>query len=141
MVSLDQARFLASEYDLDLVEISDKAVPHVCKLINYDKYRFEQEKKLRLQRVNTKNLDLKEVKLSYKIDEHDFGFKAKQAKKFLDAGNKVKVSMRLYGRENIFVQKAYEIIERFRVAIEGEFESTPNKLGNNIFSTIKRTNK
>jgi len=141
VVSLDQARFLASEYDLDLVEISDKAVPHVCKLINYDKYRFEQEKKLRLQRVNTKNLDLKEVKLSYKIDEHDFGFKAKQAKKFLDAGNKVKVSMRLYGRENIFVQKAYEIIERFRVAIEGEFEPTPNKLGNNIFSTIKRTNK
>lgn len=138
VVSLDQAKFLAQEYDLDLVEISDKAVPPVCKLINFDKYRFEQEKKLKLQKTNSRTSDLKEIKLSYKIDEHDFNFKAKQAKKFLEQGDKVKASMRLIGRENIFVEKSYEILKKFCEEIRGEFESTPNKLGNTVYSIIKK---
>lgn len=129
---------MAQEYDLDLIEINANTNPHVCKLINYDKYRFEQEKKAKLQKANSKTSELKEIKLSYKIDEHDFNFKVKKAIKFLKDGDKVKAGMRLIGRENIFNDRAIEIINRFKDAIGGEFESPPNKLGNNLYSIIKK---
>ncbi len=82
----------------DLVLVSPDAVPPVCKIINYDKLRYELEKKEKLKRKNQKTMDLKEVKLSYKIDVHDYEVRKRAAVKFLVKGDKVKATIRFKGR-------------------------------------------
>ncbi len=89
----------AKELDLDLVEIAPKAEPPVCRLLNYGKYRFEQEKKSRETKKHQKQVRLKEVRMQPKIDTHDMDFKTKHIKQFLSEGDKVKVSVRFRGRE------------------------------------------
>lgn len=129
---------MAHEYDLDLVEVSSNANPVIVKLINYDKYRYELEKRAKLQKANSKASALKEIKLSYKIDEHDFNHRVKRANEFFSKGDKIKISLRLVGRENIFFNKAIEILDQFKNAVEGEYESSPNKLGNQISAIIRK---
>ncbi|ULQ60183.1 translation initiation factor IF-3 [Brucepastera parasyntrophica] len=90
---------MARELDLDLVEIAPQAVPPVCKILDYGKYRFEMEKKLRDSKKKQKIQVLKEIRMQPKIDDHDLDFKSKHVKQFLAGGDKVKVTIRFRGRE------------------------------------------
>ncbi len=99
VVAIDVAMRMAEEADLDLVKIAPQAVPPVCKIMDYGKYRFEQTKREKEQRKNQKVIEIKEIRLSATIDQHDMEVKAKACTKFLSNGDKVKVSIRFRGRQ------------------------------------------
>lgn len=104
---------MAEEEELDLVKISPNAVPPVCKLMNYGKYRFEILKKEKEARKNQKVTEIKEIRLSMTIDTGDMNVKAKQAIKFLQQGNKVKVTLRMRGRQNAHSSLCVEVMNTF----------------------------
>ncbi|MBQ8482651.1 MAG: translation initiation factor IF-3 [Alphaproteobacteria bacterium] len=99
IVSIKEALAIAEEYGLDLIEISPQANPPVCKVLDYGKFRYEQQKKKNEAKKNQKVVEIKELKLRPVIETHDYEVKMKQAKKFLEQGNKVKFTMRFKGRE------------------------------------------
>lgn len=99
IVSIREALALAEEEGLDLIEISPQATPPVCKILDFGKYRYEQQKKKNEAKKNQKVVEIKELKLRPMIETHDYEVKVKQAKKFLEQGNKVKFTMRFKGRE------------------------------------------
>jgi translation initiation factor IF-3 len=99
VVALDVAMRMAEEAELDLVEIAPQATPPVCKIMDYGKYRFEQGKREKEQRKNQKIVELKEIRLSATIDVHDMEVKSKACTRFLQNGDKVKVSIRFRGRQ------------------------------------------
>ena len=99
VLSLDKAIEIAEEKNLDLVLVAPNAKPVVCKLMNYGKYKFEQAKKEKESRKNQKTVELKEIRVTPNIGEHDFAFKSKNARSFLESGNKVKFTVRFRGRE------------------------------------------
>lgn len=103
----------AAQRNLDLVKIAPQAVPPVCRIMDYGKYRFEQQKREKEARKNQHVVEIKEVQLSLNIDTHDFDTKANHAKRFLQSGNKVKVSIRFRGREMVHPERGTEIMERF----------------------------
>lgn len=118
IMSSKEALRLAEEADLDLVKIAPTANPPVCKIMNYGKYRFEQAKREKEARKNQKVVDLKEIRLSLNIDTHDFETKVGHAKRFLGSGDKVKVSIRLRGRENGHPEIGLSIMGKFAEACE-----------------------
>ncbi|TCP31949.1 translation initiation factor 3 (bIF-3) [Rhodothalassium salexigens DSM 2132] len=99
VVETDEARRLAEQAGLDLVEVSPSADPPVCKILDYGKYKYEAQKKANLARKKQKTQDVKEIKMRPGIDSHDYETKMKAANKFLDAGDKVKFTLRFRGRE------------------------------------------
>lgn len=99
VMPFDQALELAEGQDMDLVLVAPNAKPQVCKIMDYGKYKFEQAKKEKEARKNQKAVELKEIRVSTNIGDHDFEFKSKNARKFLESGNKVKFSLRFRGRE------------------------------------------
>ena len=99
IVSIKEALAVAEEAGLDLIEISPQANPPVCKVLDYGKYRYEQQKKKNEAKKNQKVVEIKELRLRPVIETHDYEVKMKQAKKFLEQGNKVKFTMRFKGRE------------------------------------------
>ncbi len=113
IMSAAQALEIAEKKNLDLVKISPQAKPPVCKIMDYGKYRFEVAKKEKENRKNQKVVNLKEVRLSPSIDNHDFETKLKNACKFLKNGDKVKVSVRFRGREIHHTAIGEEILSRF----------------------------
>ena len=112
-----QALQKAADLDLDLVKIAPQAVPPVCKIIDYGKYRFEQAKRDKEARKNQHIVAIKEVRLSLKIDTHDFNTKVGHAQRFLQEGNKVKASIRFRGREMGHPDLGHEIMRRFAKAL------------------------
>lgn len=112
-MSSREAQKLADEADLDLVNISPKAKPPVCKLMDYGKYRFEQNKRQKEAKKNQKVITLKEMRLSATIDKHDMEVKAKNVKKFLEAGDKVKISIRFRGRQLSHTDQGRQVMEMF----------------------------
>ena len=120
VVKIDHAMRIAEEHDLDLVKIVPNAVPPVCKIMDYGKYRFEQSKREKEQRKNQTVIETKEIRLSATIDTHDMEVKAKACQQFLKSGNKVKVSIRFRGRQaahgdvGLDVMNAfYEMVQEF----------------------------
>ena len=105
-----EALRMAKEKDLDLVEVSPNANPPVCKILDYGKYRFEQEKKLRESKKNQKVLKLKEIRMQPKIGSGDLDTKAKHVQEFLEEGNKVKVTIRFRGRELAHTELGYDVL-------------------------------
>ena len=105
-----EALRMAKEKDLDLVEVSPNANPPVCKILDYGKYRFEQEKKLRGSKKNQKVLKLKEIRMQPKIGPGDLDTKAKHVQEFLEEGNKVKVTIRFRGRELAHTELGYDVL-------------------------------
>lgn len=99
IMPFDKALELAEQQDMDLVLVAPNAKPQVCKIMDYGKYKFEQAKKEKEARKNQKAVELKEIRVSTNIGDHDFEFKSKNARKFLESGNKVKFSLRFRGRE------------------------------------------
>jgi len=137
VVSRDQAIYLAFEYNTDLIEINPKAAPPVCKLIDYGKFLYNQQKKISKQKTHSKTTSLKEIRISLNIDKHDFETKIKKAQKFIEKGNKVKVTVILKGRQNIYPQKAHEQIKNFATSLGAQLEQNPTRLGNRISAIIK----
>lgn len=116
--------------DMDLVLVAPNANPPVCKILDYSKYKFEMAKKEKEARKNQKVVELKEIRLSATIDEHDLETKAKNANKFLKSGNKVKVSLKFKGREVRFVEKGKETILKFVSMLEeGQIDKEPKLEG------------
>ncbi len=116
IVSIQQAMAVAAERNLDLVKIAPKAEPPVCRVMDYGKFRFEQAKKDKEARKNQKVVDIKEVRLSAKIDIHDFEVRVKAAEKFLKGGDKVKASIRFRGREMAHTDIGLTVMQRFAEA-------------------------
>jgi translation initiation factor IF-3 len=112
---------LAREQGLDLVEVAPQAVPPVVKIMNYGKYKFENEKKVRDSRKKQKLLKLKEIRMQPKIDEHDLDFKSKHVREFLAEGNKVKVTVRFRGRELAHTELGLDVLKDVLQRIEGEY--------------------
>lgn len=116
--SVQEAQKLADSKNLDLVKIVPNAKPPVCKITDYGKSVFEKTKKERQAKKNQKVVSLKEVRLSAKIEEHDFNFKVKSAYKFLQDGDKVKVSIRFRGREMRYTLLGQEVLAKFAEAVK-----------------------
>ncbi|MGN0805645.1 MAG: translation initiation factor IF-3 [Candidatus Coproplasma sp.] len=115
-----QALRLAIEADLDLVKISPTANPPVCKIMDYSKFKYEQAKKDKENRKNQTVIEIKEIRLSMTIDVGDIAVKTKQCLKFLEAGNKVKVSIRMKGRENARAYQGVKVMENFFEGLGGK---------------------
>ena len=113
IMSASQALKIAESKNLDLVKIAPTAKPPVCKIMDYGKYRFEKAKKEKEARKNQKIVEIKEIRLSLNIDTHDFETKINHARKFIAAGNKVKVSIRFRGREMAHMQQSKHILDDF----------------------------
>lgn len=113
IMSAREANAIAEKEGLDLVKISPSAVPPVCKIMDYGKYLFDKTKKEKEQRKNQKIVELKEVQLSMTIEQHDIDIKAKNATKFLLNGDKVKVSIRMSGRQQAYAERGVETENKF----------------------------
>lgn len=109
---IKQALAIAEELGLDLVELNPKADPPVCKIMDYGKYKYEKKKEAREARKKRKEIEVKEVKLTPKINEHDYMVKLKHIKRFLQEGNKAKITIEFRGREAIHPEGAVKVIER-----------------------------
>ena len=134
-MSSREALEIAEQKDLDLVLMSPNADPPVCKIINYGKFKFEQSKKLKEQRKAQKTIEIKEVQLSMTIEKHDIEVKAKHAQRFLSDGDKVKVSIRMKGRQQARPDLGIEVMNSFFEIVKdfGTIEKAPEVVGRNIF--------
>ncbi len=138
VVSNDQAQYLAFDSGIDLVEINPNGSPPVVKMMDFGKYRYEQEKKRREAKTKTKGPELKEIRLSRKIDSHDLETKARRAKEWLDDGDKVRIFLQLMGREFMFAEQAKDVVRHFAVLADGIFEQEPTLFGNRFIAIIRR---
>jgi translation initiation factor IF-3 len=125
IVPLQQAQEMAREKDLDLVEISPSAAPPVCKIMDYGKYVFQQKKKQNEAKKKQKVIVVKEVQFRPRIDEHDFDFKKNNIIRFLEHGDKVKVSIRFRGREMTHMELGRAVLDRLLTEIK-EFGAAEN---------------
>ncbi|KAG6676391.1 translation initiation factor IF3-4, chloroplastic [Carya illinoinensis] len=136
LVSKSEAIQMAEDAELDLVILSPDADPPVVKMMDYNKYKYEQQKKKREQQKKSaaNRMDLKELKMGYNIDQHDYTVRLKAARKFLNDGDKVKIIVNLKGRENEFRNKAIELVRRFQNDV-GELatEEVKNFRDRNVF--------
>ncbi|BAQ60711.1 MAG: translation initiation factor IF-3 [Cyanobacteria bacterium] len=128
------ANRMAEEQELDLVLVSETSDPPVCRIMDYGKFKFEQEKKARAIRKKQHTADIKEVKMRYKIDEHDYQVRVSQAKRFLNAGDKVKATINFRGREAQHVHLGQELLERMAQDLTelAEIQQKPKKEGRNM---------
>lgn len=133
-----EALSLAREKGLDLVEINPSAKPPVCKIMDFGKYKYDLSKKNKEAKARQKIIELKEIRLTAKIGDHDIEYKAKNARAFFDDGDKVKVSMRLRGRENAFVENAMNVFVRFAEKAGLDYEYRPMKSGNQITAMLTK---
>jgi translation initiation factor IF-3 len=122
---------LAEERELDLVEVAPLATPPVCRILDYGKYRFQQQKRDKDARKKQKNQSVKEIKMRPKIDTHDYDFKVKAIRTFLEDGHRVKVSIFFRGREMAFLDRGREVLNRVREDVDpvGKVESEPRMEG------------
>jgi len=121
IMTITEALEIAQEMGLDLVEVAPQAVPPVVKIMNYGKFKFENEKKVRDSKKKQKFLKLKEIRMQPKIDDHDLDFKSKHVKEFLADGNKVKVTVRFRGRELAHTELGLDVLNDVLARIEGEY--------------------
>ena len=130
-----EALEMAEEQNLDLVLMSPNSEPPVCKIMNYGKFKFDQAKKLKEQRKAQKTVEIKEVQLSMTIEKHDIDVKAKHAQRFLSGGDKVKVSIRMKGRQQARPEMGIEVMNSFYEIVKdfGVIEKAPEIMGRNIF--------
>lgn len=134
IMSASAALQIAEEEELDLVKISPNAVPPVCKIMNYGKFKFEQAKKEKENRKNQKVVEVKEIYLSMTIDIGDLNVKAKKTMEILGDGNKVKVSIRMRGRQQAHAAMGIDVMRRFFDMLEGKavMDKEPKTEGRNI---------
>ncbi|MGE0252170.1 MAG: translation initiation factor IF-3 [Dongiaceae bacterium] len=138
VIGIQEALAKAAEAGLDLVEVSPDATPPVCKIMDYGKYRYQEQKKKAEARKKQKTIDVKEIKLRPMIDPHDLGIKIKQMKGFLEDGDKVKVSMRFRGREAANQAIGMEVLKKVETELSelGKTESGPRFEGSQVLMLI-----
>ena len=118
ILSVNEDLALATEKNLDLVEISPNATPPVCKIMDYGKFKYEKTKKEKENKKKQKNVVIKEIRIKPHIDEHDKETKISQIKKFIEKEYKVKISLRLSGREKLHAESAVKILDEFADSFE-----------------------
>jgi translation initiation factor IF-3 len=135
---LEEALKTAEAEGLDLVEISPTAQPPVCRVMDYGKFKYEQSKKIQLAKKKQVVIQVKEVKFRPKTDEHDYQFKLRHIRRFLEDKDKVKVSVRFRGREIAFSGQAVNILNRIRAEIEdiGKIEYEPKMEGRDMVMIV-----
>ncbi len=138
VISKREALKFAQDKELDLVVVSPDSKPMVAKLMDYSKYRYEQQRKLREMKKNQRVVDVKEIRLSPTIDKHDFDTKLKHAFKFLQKGDKVKITIRFFGRMITHQDVGREVITKFiqSVGEHATVESYPKMDGRNMIAII-----
>ncbi|MBW4665339.1 MAG: translation initiation factor IF-3 [Chroococcus sp. CMT-3BRIN-NPC107] len=138
IITPQEALTIAEERGLDLVLLSDKAEPPVCRIMDHGKYKFEQEKKAREARKKQHTADVKEVKMRYKIEEHDYKVRINQAERFLKDGDKVKATVMFRGREIQHSDLAETLLKRMATDLQtfGEVQQAPKKEGRNMMMLI-----
>lgn len=138
VVPIRQARETAESQGLDLVLISTSSSVVVCKIMDYGKYKFEQIKKEKEMKKNQKIVEFKEIQLSMTIDAHDLETKARHANRFLSEGNKVKIVLRMRGRQQAYSQNGVEIVKKFfeMLAQNGTVDKEPEITGRNILLIV-----
>lgn len=136
--SIAQAMKMADEMELDLVEITAKADPPVCKILDYQKYLYQQKKKAKEMKQNSTKIVIKEIRFGPNTDEHDFQFKLKHAQEFLNEGSKVKASVFFRGRSIQFADQGEKLLLRFAVELEefGRAEHMPQLEGKRMIMMI-----
>ena len=140
IVPISRALELAGEKKLDLVLVAPNAQVPVCKIMNYGKYKFEQAKKEKEAKRKQKVQETKELRITPNIEEHDFGFKAKNARRFLEDGNKVKITVRFRGRELNNTKLGENVLNQFIAALEdiSVVEKKPKLEGKNMFIILAK---
>jgi len=108
-----EALIIAKERELDLIEVQPKSNPPICKILNFGQFQYEQEKHKKKQKARQKKVEIKAVRISFRIGEHDKQTKQNQAQKFLEQGHKLKIDIVLKGREKAYIGKAKETMENF----------------------------
>ncbi|MBO0361084.1 translation initiation factor IF-3 [Hymenobacter sp. BT186] len=133
--SIEQARRFAQEQNLDLVEISPTAVPPVCRVIDYSKFKYEQKKKTRELKAKQTKVILKEIRFGPNTDDHDFAFKLKHAQEFLKEGAKIKAYVHFVGRSIVFKERGEILLLKFAQALEdlAKVEQLPKLEGKRMF--------
>ncbi len=140
VMSLNEALEKAEDKNLDLVLVAPNANPVVCKIMNYGKYKFEQAKKEKEAKKKQRVLEVKEIRVTPNIEEHDFGFKLKNAKKFLADGNKVRITVRFRGREINNSNAGEIVLNKFIENLEdvATVEKKPKLEGRNMFIILAK---
>ena len=138
IVAVEVALQMAEERELDLVKVAPQANPPVCKLMDYSKYKFEQSKREKEQKKNQKVIEMKEVRLSATIDRHDLEVKARACTKFLQNGDKVKVSIRFRGRQITHGSIGLDVMNSFYelVSDHGVIDRPAKQEGRNMFMIL-----
>ncbi len=121
ILPITEALEIAKEAGLDLIEVSPKANPPVCKILDYGKYKYDQEKREKEARKKQKLVKMKEIRMQPKIEEHDLQFKAKHIREFLDEGNKVKVTIRFKGRELAHTELGRVVLDNLLDLLDDSF--------------------
>ena len=138
VVPIDEAMAMAEEIGLDLVEVSPGADPPVCKILDYGKYKYEAQKKQNVARKKQKTIDVKEIKMRPNIDAHDYDVKMRSMVKFLDEGDKVKVTLRFRGRELAHQNRGMMVLDRVRDDLDelAKVEQYPKMEGRQMIMVI-----
>lgn len=121
ILPITEALEIAKEAGLDLIEVAPKANPPVCKILDYGKYKYDQEKREKEARKKQKLVKMKEIRMQPKIEEHDLQFKSKHIREFLDEGNKVKVTVRFKGRELAHTELGRVVLDKLLVLLEDSY--------------------
>ena len=142
VMPLNDALDIAYDKKLDLVLVAPNAQPPVCKIMNYGKYKFEQAKREKESKKKQKTFELKELRVTPNIEEHDFNFKVKNAKKFIEDGNKVKITVRFRGRELNYVKLGEQVLNKFieQLSEVATLEKKPLLEGKNMFIILAPNN-
>ena len=142
IMKVSEALKIAEEKELDLVEVAPNASPVVCKIMNYGKYKYEMARKEKESKKKQKVVEVKEIRLSSTIDTHDFEFKAKNARKFLEDGNKVKATIKFKGRELNNTTFGANVLKKFAEALEevGQVDKEPKLEGRSMLLMINPKN-
>ena len=140
VITINEALDKAEDKNLDLVLVAPNVNPPVCKIMNYGKYKFEQAKKEKEAKKKQKALEIKEIRITPNIEEHDFGFKSKNARKFLEDGNKVKITVRFRGREVNNVKAGESVLNKFidELSEVAVVEKNPKLEGRNMFIMLAK---
>ena len=135
---IEDAVKLAFEQGLDLVEVSPNATPPVCKIIDYGKYKYQVQKKQAEAKKKQKTFEVKEVKLRPGIEDHDYTVKLKSIQRFLNGGDKVKITLRFKGREMAYHQRGMEVLKKLENAIESvaKIEQVPTLEGKHMIMVV-----
>lgn len=142
VLTIEEALRKAEEAGLDLIEVSPKAEPPVCRIMDFGSFKYQKEKEIKKQRAQSKEVEVKGIRLSLRIGEGDLNIRLEQAKKFMEKGNKVRAEIILRGREKAHGERALEVVKRFHQMLSETYqlrvESPPKNLNGKIQMIMAR---